>query len=58
MTGGNVTGLDNAVTPTSSDYAFTYDYDNGPRTSGPVMSARTKGNEMALGCSHRHEGVQ
>ena len=34
VTGGNVTGLDNAVTPTSSDYAFTYDYDNGSRTPG------------------------
>lgn len=34
VTGGNVAGLDNAVTPTSSDYAFTYDYDNGSRTPG------------------------
>ena len=34
VTGGNVAGLDHAVTPTSSDYAFTYDYDNGSRTPG------------------------
>jgi hypothetical protein len=34
LTGSTVTGVDNAVTPTSSDYALTYDYDNGSRTSG------------------------
>jgi hypothetical protein len=34
LTGSNVTGVDNAVTPTSSDYALTYDYDNASRTSG------------------------
>jgi hypothetical protein len=34
LTGSTVTGVDNAVTPTSSDYALTYDYDNVSRTSG------------------------
>jgi hypothetical protein len=34
LTGSTVTGVDNAITPTSSDYALTYDYDNGSRTSG------------------------
>jgi hypothetical protein len=34
LTGSTVSGVDNAVTPTSSDYALTYDYDNGSRTSG------------------------
>jgi hypothetical protein len=34
LTGSTVTGVDNAVTPTSSDYALTYDYDNAARTSG------------------------
>jgi hypothetical protein len=34
LTGSTVTGVDNAVTPTSSDYALTYDYDNVARTSG------------------------
>ena len=54
-----MTGLDNAVTPTSSDYALTYDYDNAAaHVAGPVMSARTKGNEMALECSHSYEGAK
>jgi hypothetical protein len=34
LTGSAVTGVDNAVTPTSSDYALTYDYDGDARTSG------------------------
>jgi hypothetical protein len=34
LTGSTVTGVDNAVTPTSSDYALTYDYDGAARTSG------------------------